>query len=328
MPKWTKFDAKSYKTFRPKFFHYLMNNGDKTINEVTTIECKDQSDMFFLDLFGNSDVDIMKICDKHFRIDTKQEILKKLKKLSMSDRHWFPDLEKYEEYCINFKKLLTECNPDERPNEQELLYVFTKGVQPQIVVDSIKSAKINTVREAAIIGLEKCREFSKAESITNSYQKEFQRRKWTEFDRQKFGHHTHQDSTNNSKYGLSSRYMRSSSKSSRRSRSRSVDSTYFNRNRDRSRSRDSTRSDYSNSAYRNKSSERSRESSSYKNNFFNSRSNERNSSDRNSFNRDRDRSSGRSPTRPRGSSSQDREQSGHKNNREDRTAKWIIIFNF
>jgi len=86
IPKWEKFDGKSYQRFRSKVTNYYMNNGGKSIKEMTTNECKDQSEMFFIDLFGNSDMDIMKICDRHFRIDTKVEIAKKLKHLSMDER--------------------------------------------------------------------------------------------------------------------------------------------------------------------------------------------------------------------------------------------------
>ena len=107
VPKWEKFDAKSYRKFRSRYVHYVMNNGEKSINEITTIECKDQSDMFFEDLFGNTDVNILKMCDKHFRIDTRNDLVRKLKDLAMSESCWYPDIDKYEEYCINFKKVIS-----------------------------------------------------------------------------------------------------------------------------------------------------------------------------------------------------------------------------
>ncbi len=66
VPCWEKFTEKSYIEFRKGWLHYVQNNGARNIKELTTIQCKFQSVMFYDDLFEKSNSEIIKNCDSHF----------------------------------------------------------------------------------------------------------------------------------------------------------------------------------------------------------------------------------------------------------------------
>ncbi len=168
-------------------------------------------------------------------------------------------------------------------------------MQPKEIEDNIKSSRVSTIREAARIGLEKCREYLKAKAITNSYSKDFQRKMGSG----KTYNYRDNSRNKNTEY-------RSSSRSKYRSNSTESASSY-NRDRSRSRSREPG------TTYQRTSTDRWEDSNRrIKDDFNNSEVKERGGSNMRNLTRPREKSNDRHQSREKSS---DRHQSREESNK-------------
>ncbi len=115
IPCWREFNTKNYKNFRTEWHHYIQNGGVKNITDVTTIMCKYGSSIFYDDLFEKSNAEIIKIADHHFGVESKEEVMAKLKATAITKKMDKPCILAVDDYINRFLK--AETQPGVRCNE-------------------------------------------------------------------------------------------------------------------------------------------------------------------------------------------------------------------
>jgi len=165
VPYWKKFTSAAYQEFKREWLNYTDNNEMKKISELTSLGCKFQSSMYFDDLFDNVNLRILEICDLHFGIVSKDNVVAKLKKVAMGKRFSKPDLDATDDYVNRFLNILYDIDDSLWPSASETLYVFINGFSPASVKEALKRAKPLDLREAACKAREICKSVIKAKQV-------------------------------------------------------------------------------------------------------------------------------------------------------------------
>ncbi len=130
IPCWREFSTKSYKSFRIEWHHYIQNGGIKSIPDLTTLMCKYGSSIFYDDLFENTNADIIRVADQHFGVDSKDEVMAKLKATAIIKHLEKPCLIAVDDYINRFLKILYSVDEGMWPSIKETKRAFIDGFAP------------------------------------------------------------------------------------------------------------------------------------------------------------------------------------------------------
>ncbi len=81
--------------------------------------CKYGSSIFYDDLFERSNADIIKIADQHFGVDSKDEVMAKLKETAVIKQLEKPCLMSVDDYINRFSKILYSVDEGMWPSVKE-----------------------------------------------------------------------------------------------------------------------------------------------------------------------------------------------------------------
>jgi len=335
LPEFCKFEVDYWRQFKEKYLQYSLNDGKKSISELTSISCKQESTMFYDDdMWNEGNENILEILDKHFRIATKHDVSAKLRNIGMSRSIWKPDITALDRYCNKFTKILAELGSNNLPEVQVLCYIFTDGIQPKVLKDYLKSIKPESVRDTATKARNKCLEFISADAITGCYNRNFQQYKFQSSGHKYNEYKDHSNNSNRSKSNNNNyRFSRSNSRDGDNSSGRtSQDSRSSYNDNSRSASRDRSNSSVSSlrSSNSNYSGYDSRDK--YKKNNYNNSNSSGKTFDKNRYSKKQNDHRGQSRSSERFSSrhryqSGDRDRSRDRKDSEKRTANGVTKVN-
>ncbi len=147
-PCWKKFNARCYKAFRKRWFHFMQDNKNVKINDLATMLCKFQSIIFFDDLFELSNAEIIKKCDLHFGYLDAYDVVARLYESKINKKLNKPCLATIDDYINRFSTVLYSTDEELWPQPNLTLDIFINGIEPQSAKVSLQLSNPVDLRAA------------------------------------------------------------------------------------------------------------------------------------------------------------------------------------
>ena len=141
----------------------MQNNRARNIKELTTIQCKFQSAIFYDDLFEKSNSEIIKECDSHFGNVRPDDVVAQLKLTRISKKLDKPSLTAIDDYITRFSQVLFSVDEDVWPSPYMTKKLFIDMLEPKTLKEAIKRHDPEDFRAVCMKTREICKNVMQSE---------------------------------------------------------------------------------------------------------------------------------------------------------------------